>query len=222
MGRPHVGWQFHEWKHCEPVDAHLPRPSLVGEEDDAVGILVKAPEEREEPLEGLAHRGPRSLLGDADALGDESLELRDERLGAFGLVSEVLRVDAEALEVLAAQARVVELPDLTEQRRGSSPPLRDLVEPDHVAYERGQLRFRHDLDRPLGDHHEIAPAHPPQVDAQLVQVDGASAHRAPSSSSRPGVSRLIPISASTGVNDRPATEGGRPVRTAPSGRPSGS
>jgi hypothetical protein len=64
-----------------PVDAYLPRPGLVGEEDDAVGIFVNAPEQREEQLEGLAHRRPRPLLGRANALADQPFELGDERLG---------------------------------------------------------------------------------------------------------------------------------------------
>src|SRR5437899_4457558 len=151
---PEIGWE-----RGAPVDADLPRACLVGKEDDAVGILVDAAQESEEQLERFTNGSMRGLHCNADALLDDPVELGDERLRPLGLVHEVLRVDAEALVVLAAQARVVELPDFIEERCGAALALRELVQANHVANERAELRPRHDLDRPLGDHQEIAPAH---------------------------------------------------------------
>jgi hypothetical protein len=101
---------------------------------------------------------------------------RHERLRALGLLHEVLRVDVEAVVVVVTQARVVELPDLIEQRRRTTLPLGELVKPHHVAHKDTELRPRHDIDRRLGDHQQAAPAHAPQRDPELLEVDPGATH----------------------------------------------
>ena len=71
----------------------------------------------------------------------------------------------------------MERPHLTEEGGGAALPLGESVEPNHVATERAEPRPRHDRDRPLRNHEEVTPAHPPQRDAQLLKIDVPSVHR---------------------------------------------
>lgn len=62
-------------EHLAPVEAHLPRAGFVGEEDDAVGILVDPSQKEEKQLERLANGSMWPLLSRADAFPGEPVEL---------------------------------------------------------------------------------------------------------------------------------------------------
>src|SRR5207247_82705 len=85
----------------------LPRALFVGEEDDIVAALVDRAQEAEDDLERLTHLG-WIAFGFRDAAIEQPVAFGDPSLRPLRLLHVVLRVDVEALVVVAAKAALLE------------------------------------------------------------------------------------------------------------------